>query len=108
MARSVVIFLAYYVCDGPGLSRWLYLDVATVCCLLSAAAVSAKALLFWVGQAAVGVGERCWVAAALFLCSVVMTVAHVMVAYRTSCRERRKLNVLSASCVGFCGEKKIV
>lgn len=120
MARSVVILLAYYACDGPGLSRWPYLVVVTVCCLLSAAAVSAKTWLFWVGQAAVWGGER-WEVAGLFLCSVVMAVAHVVVAYRTSCRERRKLLVykidieavcvnfpvlLFNQCVGFCGEKK--
>lgn len=30
---------------------------------------------------------------ALFICSLVLAVGHIVVAYRTSCRERRKLLV---------------
>ena len=30
---------------------------------------------------------------ALFICSLVLAVGHIIVAYRTSCRERRKLLV---------------
>lgn len=38
-------------------------------------------------------GKETWVMEAMLFCSMVLAVGHIVVAYRTSCRERRKLLV---------------
>lgn len=55
------------------------------------------------------VGPREWWAReAMFLSSLVLAVGHIVVAYRTSCRERRKLLVYRIDleavryCIIFC------
>lgn len=79
----------YSLCDGPRLSRGPYLGVTTMCSVLSLLFVSFKAVyVFGNGSGYVGGSEI-----ALFVCSCVLAVGHVVVAYRTSCRERRKLLV---------------
>ncbi|GMH27155.1 hypothetical protein Nepgr_028998 [Nepenthes gracilis] len=100
--RSIVIICVYSCCDGPTLSRGPYLLVATLCSLLSSVFVSLKAsVVFW-GNITAGVGGGGGVAGehhlkgvevALFVCSYSLAVGHVVVAYRTSCRERKKLLV---------------
>lgn len=89
LVRSAAILLVYYLCDGPGLSRAPYLAVTTVCSLLSLVVVGMKACVFWERLG----GWEGWAEEALFLSSVALAVAHVVAAYRISCRERRKLLV---------------
>ncbi|XP_076882402.1 uncharacterized protein LOC143530859 [Bidens hawaiensis] len=87
--RSAIILCVYGLCDGPGLSRGPYLGITTVCSVVSLLFVSVKATYVF------GVSSRGFTAAevALFVCSLSLAVGHIVVAYRTSCRERRKLLV---------------
>lgn len=86
--RSLIILCVYGFCDGPRLSRGPYLGITTVCSISSLVFVSFKAsYVFSV------FGGPSYNEIALFLCSLVLAVAHIVVAYRTSCRERRKLLV---------------
>ncbi|CAL5203072.1 unnamed protein product [Lathyrus oleraceus] len=90
--RSFIIFCVYSLCDGPRLSRSRgpYLGITTLCSVLSLLFVSFKAVyVFGHGSGGYVGGSEI----ALFLCSCVLAVGHVVVAYRTSCRERRKLLV---------------
>lgn len=90
--RSFIIFCVYSLCDGPRLSRSRgpYLCITTLCSVLSLLFVSFKAVyVFGNGSGYVGGGTEI----ALFVCSCALAVGHVVVAYRTSCRERRKLLV---------------
>ncbi|KAG2252087.1 hypothetical protein Bca52824_082223 [Brassica carinata] len=81
--RSAIILCVYGLCDGPKLSRGPYLSMTMICSICSLIYVSFKA--------AVVFGEP--VEVALFVCSWVLAIGHIVVAYRTSCRERRKLLV---------------
>lgn len=85
----------YSICDGPRLSRGPYLAIATTCSVLSLAFVTLKAsYVFTSGSSSNGGGVYFRaLEMALFLCSHVLAIGHVVVAYRTSCRERRKLLV---------------
>ncbi|KAG6600931.1 hypothetical protein SDJN03_06164, partial [Cucurbita argyrosperma subsp. sororia] len=90
LLRSAIIFCVYSFCDGPRLSRGPYLGITTFCSVISLVFVSFKAwFVFGSGLLDVGRGME----VALFMCSLLLAVAHVAVAYRTSCRERRKLLV---------------
>ncbi|XP_009761338.1 uncharacterized protein LOC107798728 [Nicotiana tabacum] len=90
--RSALILCVYSLCDGPRLSRGPYLGIATMCSISSLVFVSLKASYVFGNSSRmdregyVGVMEM-----ALFVCSFALAVAHVVVAYRISCRERRKL-----------------
>ncbi|TQD83359.1 hypothetical protein C1H46_031069 [Malus baccata] len=89
--RSAVIFCVYSFCDGPRLSHGPYLGITTMCSVLSLVFVSLKASYVF---GASGVERAEYVRAtdiALFICSLALAVGHIVVAYRTSCRERRKL-----------------
>ncbi|KAI3783470.1 hypothetical protein L1987_42553 [Smallanthus sonchifolius] len=87
--RSGIILCVYGLCDGPGLSTGPYLGITTVCSVLSVLFVSVKAsCVFGGGGAVVGAAEL-----ALFVWSPALAISHIVVAYRTSCRERRKLLV---------------
>ncbi|KAJ6808035.1 uncharacterized protein M6B38_168945 [Iris pallida] len=99
IARSLLILCAYVIWEGRG----PYLGIASVCSFVSIGFVSAKAAtMFGMGCTeaggrgrhllAIGVKEGAAIEA-LFLCSLGLAVAHVLVAYRTTCRERRKLLV---------------
>ncbi|KAJ7963991.1 Alpha/beta hydrolase-like protein [Quillaja saponaria] len=91
--RSLVIFCVYSFCDGPRLSRGPYLGITTMCSALSLVFVSLKATyVFGASNLEPGVSVRA-MEIALFLCSCILAVGHIVVAYRTSCRERRKLLV---------------
>ncbi|KAL6006772.1 hypothetical protein ACLOJK_032267 [Asimina triloba] len=104
IARSIVIICVYCLCDGPGLSRGPYLAVTTLCSLLSIGFVSLKTCVLGAkmdgGRLAMmrlqegdlSVNEL-WAMEAMLLCSLILAVGHVVVAYRISCRERRKLLV---------------
>lgn len=85
----------YSCCDGPKLSRGPYLWVVTVCSVLSLVFVSLKAPFVFGGASGGDKGGYNTKATevALFICSYVLAVGHVFVAYRTSCRERKKLLV---------------
>ncbi|GAB4831939.1 hypothetical protein Ancab_005954 [Ancistrocladus abbreviatus] len=104
--RSIMIICVYSCCDGPKLSRGPYLLVVTTCSLLSLVFVSLKASFVFggsTGNSGVDGGRggggggggyvRGGVEVALFVCSYVLAVGHVVAAYRTSCRERKKLLV---------------
>lgn len=80
----------YSLCDGPRLSRGPYLGITTICCVMSLIFVSLKAV--YIFSLSGGGNERPF-EIALFLCSFALAVGHIVVAYRTSCRERRKLLV---------------
>ncbi|RZB50374.1 hypothetical protein D0Y65_047339 [Glycine soja] len=91
--RSFIIFCVYSLCDGPRLSRGPYLGITTMCSVLSLMFVSFKAVYIF---SVSGIDRSGYVRAteiALFVCSCALAVGHVVVAYRTSCRERRKLLV---------------
>lgn len=89
LIRSALILCVYSCCDGPRLSRGPYLGIATVCSVCSLVYVSLKAS-FVFGNSRM---DRRGVEVALFVWSLGLAVAHVLVAYKTSCRERRKLLV---------------
>ncbi|CAN1748603.1 hypothetical protein LINPERHAP1_LOCUS3451 [Linum perenne] len=91
--RSAVIFCVYSFCDGPRLSRGPYLGITAICSVSSLIYVSAKApYVFSVYRIDRG-GYVRGMEIALFICSLLLAIGHVVVAYRTSCRERRKLLV---------------
>ena len=81
----------YSLCDGPRLSRGPYLGITTMCSLLSLMFVSLKASVVFAGKVRGGSVRATEIA--LFICSLALAVGHIVVAYRTSCRERRKLLV---------------
>lgn len=89
-----LIIGVYSLCDGPGLSRGPYLGIATICSVSSLVFVSLKASYVFAHNSSMDRGGYVRaVEMALFVCSLVLAVAHVLVAYRISCRERRKLLV---------------
>lgn len=79
----------YGLCDGPGLSRGPYLGITTVCSVVSLLFVSVKASYVFGGRSSGFSAAE----VALFICSLSLAIGHIVVAYRTSCRERRKLLV---------------
>ncbi|GJR67012.1 retrotransposon protein, putative, ty1-copia subclass [Tanacetum coccineum] len=87
--RSAIILCVYGLCDGPGLSTGPYLGITTVCSVLSLLFVSLKAAYVFGGSSGGGGATEL----GLFVCSATLAIAHILVAYRTSCRERRKLLV---------------
>ncbi|KAE8710960.1 Alpha/beta-hydrolase domain-containing protein isoform 2 [Hibiscus syriacus] len=106
--RSVVIACVYSMCDGPALSHGPYLGSVTLCSFISIILLSVKACVFTVNsqiEAEAGVEaspaysiskqrlhmKKSWGLPVLFLSSVVFALGHTVVAYRTSCRARRKL-----------------
>ncbi|XP_065872306.1 uncharacterized protein [Euphorbia lathyris] len=112
ITRSAVIICVYSFCDGPRLSRGPYLGVTTICSVLSLIYVSFKASFVFSGNYVYNYEKAMEIA--LFVCSLGLAIGHVVVAYRTSCRERRKLLVyridieaVSACKNGFPGYKKI-
>ncbi|KAF8114706.1 hypothetical protein N665_0034s0045 [Sinapis alba] len=91
--RSAIILCVYGLCDGPKLSRGPYLTITMICSVMSLVYVSFKAAVVF-AEPVVGVGGRFRTEeVALFVCSWVLAIGHIVVAYRTSCRERRKLLV---------------
>lgn len=95
-ARSLVL-LCFYLCWS---GRVPYFGLATICATLSAGYVSIKAIAMFGVESAPGRRHLLWfrenelpAVEVLFLSSLALAVAHVMAAYKTSCRERRKLLV---------------
>ncbi|KAL2248909.1 UNVERIFIED_CONTAM: hypothetical protein Sindi_2364600 [Sesamum indicum] len=96
IARSTIILCVYTFCDGPRLSRGPYLAVATVCAVVSLVFVSLKASYIFIVNSNSYIMRGGYVKAmevAMFVSSLGLAIGHVAVAYRTSCRERRKLLV---------------
>lgn len=96
VARSLLILCAYMIWEGRG----PYLAIATICSFGSVGFVSAKAAMMLGAETAQGSRHLLAVGAkeptaveAMLLCSLGLAMAHVIVAYRTNCRERRKLLV---------------
>lgn len=86
----------YSLCDGPRLSRGPYLTTATICSISSLIYVSLKASYVFDGLRYNNYQQQGYVGAmeiSLFMCSWILAIGHIVVAYRTSCRERRKLLV---------------
>ncbi|KAK6135805.1 hypothetical protein DH2020_030500 [Rehmannia glutinosa] len=113
--RSAIILCVYSFCDGPRLSNGPYLGVATVCSAASLVFVSLKAAYVFMISSYNSHRRGGAMEAALFVSSVVLAIGHVVVAYRTSCRERRKLLVykidieaVSACKNGFPRYQKIL
>ena len=90
------------MCDGPALSHGPYLGTVTFCSFISILLLSIKACLFTVNsqieaEASSSLSrqrlhlKKSWGMPVLFLSSVVFALGHTVVAYRTSCRARRKL-----------------
>ncbi|KAK8495331.1 hypothetical protein V6N13_092171 [Hibiscus sabdariffa] len=95
IVRSAVIICVYSFCDGPRLSRGPYLGITMICSVSSLIFVSFKAsFVFDSSVAREGEGSNVTaIETALFVCSFAFAIAHMVVAYRTSCKERRKLLV---------------
>lgn len=100
--RSIVIICVYSICDGPALSHGPYLGTVTLSSFFSIVLLSVKACVFTVNsqieaEASVSLTrkrlhlKKSWGMPVLFLSSVVFALGHTVVAYRTSCRARRKL-----------------
>ncbi|KAE8712040.1 Nuclear pore complex protein-related isoform 1 [Hibiscus syriacus] len=85
IVRSAVIICVYSFCDGPRLSRGPYLGITIICSVSSLILVSLKVSFMFRSFTATET--------TLFTCSFAFAIAHIVVAYRTSCRERRKLLV---------------
>ncbi|KAG0503020.1 hypothetical protein HPP92_003092 [Vanilla planifolia] len=104
-ARSFFILCFYFCFSGRG----PYLAVTTLCASASAGFVSLKAIAMFGSTEAPGKRHllSIWVregpvVEALFLSSLALGLAHVAAAYRTSCRERRKLLVYKIDIEAVC------
>ncbi|GKC01291.1 alpha/beta hydrolases superfamily protein [Tanacetum coccineum] len=100
--RSFVITCVYMMYDSPVLSHGQYLGTVTLCSIFSILVLSVKACVFTVNseleaEASSSLSKqrlqlkRSWGMNVLFLSSVVFALGHIVIAYRTSCRARRKL-----------------
>ncbi|CAN6302507.1 unnamed protein product [Urochloa humidicola] len=91
-ARSLIILCAYTASAGGAAYTW----VAVACSVASLGYVLAKAVAVFGGAAAAaGIGMQgkgqLVAVEAMFLMSLALAVAHLAMAYRASCRERRRL-----------------
>ncbi|KAJ8773631.1 hypothetical protein K2173_005877 [Erythroxylum novogranatense] len=100
--RSFIIICVYSMCDAPALSHGPYLGTVSFCSIASILLLSVKACVFTMNsQFEVEVStsltrkklhlKKSWGMPVLFFSSVVFALGHTVVAYRTSCRARRKL-----------------
>ncbi|XP_062216958.1 uncharacterized protein LOC133917034 [Phragmites australis] len=88
-ARSFLILGAYTACGGGAAYMW----VAVACSVTSLCYVLAKAVaVFGAGLELQGKDQLVAVEA-MFLMSLALAAAHLAMAYRASCRERRRLLV---------------
>ncbi|KAH7652120.1 Prolyl aminopeptidase protein [Dioscorea alata] len=101
VVRSLVITCAYCMCDGPGLSHGPYLESATVCSFISVVILLVKSCLYSPALEEIHASDslpseklhsnKSWGTSSLFLSSLVFALGHVVVAYRTRCKARKKL-----------------
>ncbi|XP_024973026.1 uncharacterized protein LOC112511579 isoform X2 [Cynara cardunculus var. scolymus] len=100
--RSLIISGVYLMYDSPVLSHGQYLGTVTLCSIFSILVLSVKACVFTVNsqleaEASSSLStqrlhlKKSWGMHVLFLSSVVFALGHTVIAYRTSCRARRKL-----------------
>ncbi|CAH9092063.1 unnamed protein product [Cuscuta epithymum] len=100
--RSLVITCVYSLCNGASLSHETYLGAVTFCSVISVLLLSIKACVFSVNsyleaEASISISRqkfhlmKSWGMPVLFLSSVVFALGHSVIAYRSSCRARRKL-----------------
>ncbi|MBA0569959.1 hypothetical protein Golob_003653 [Gossypium lobatum] len=110
--RSIIItctislfHCVYSMCDGPALSHGPYVGTVTLCAFVSIILLSIKACVFTVNSRIEAEAsssaysltsqrlhwKKSWGMPVLFLSSVVFALGHTVIAYRTSCRARRKL-----------------
>ncbi|KAL8189293.1 hypothetical protein R6Q57_028859 [Mikania cordata] len=124
--RSLVITCVYMICDGPVLSHGQYLGTVTLCSTFSILLLSVKVCIFTVNsqleaEASTSPSrqrlhlKKSWGMPVLFLSSVVFALGHIVIAYRASCRARRKLmlhridpeSVLSSKLLFTSGYAKV-
>ncbi|KAJ6701010.1 ALPHA/BETA FOLD HYDROLASE [Salix koriyanagi] len=103
LIRSFLIICVYSMCDAPARSHGPYLGTVTLCSVVSVMLLSIKTFVFTVNspiEAEASISsisrqklhlKKSWGMPVLFLSSVVFALGHTVVAYRTSCRARRKL-----------------
>jgi hypothetical protein len=102
LSQCFVTAGVYSMCDAPALSHGPYLGTVTLCSFVSILLLSVKACVFTVNsqieaEASSSLSrqklhlKKSWGMPVLFLSSVVFALGHTVVAYRTSCRARRKL-----------------
>ncbi|XP_058226801.1 uncharacterized protein LOC131335456 [Rhododendron vialii] len=122
IVRSVIITCVYSMCDGPALSHGPYLGTVMLCSFSSIILLSVKACVFTFNSQIEADASSSSLSRqklhlkmpVLFLSSVVFALGHTVVAYRTSCRARRKFlfhrvdpeAVLSCKIV-FAGFQKV-
>ncbi|KAL8520475.1 hypothetical protein ACS0TY_011117 [Phlomoides rotata] len=93
---------AYSICDLHALSHGSYLGTVTFCSFILILLLSFKACVFTINsqledEASTSLSRRrlhlkkSWGMPVLFLSSVVFALGHIVVAYRTSCKARRKI-----------------
>ncbi|CAH8355996.1 unnamed protein product [Eruca vesicaria subsp. sativa] len=102
LLRSFLVICVYSLSDGPALSHGPYLGTVSLCSLVSIVLLSVKACIFTANSQLTSESsispsrqrlhlKKSWGMPVLFLSSVVFALGHTVVAYRTSCRARRKL-----------------
>lgn len=102
IVRSLIIMSAYSICDLQALSHGSYLGTVTFCSFISILLLSFKACVFTINsqfeqESSTSLSRRRlhlkkpWGMPVLFLSSVVFALGHIVVAYHTSCKARRKL-----------------
>ncbi|KFK42427.1 hypothetical protein AALP_AA2G254700 [Arabis alpina] len=124
LVRSFLVICVYSLSDGPALSHGPYLGTVSLCSVVSIVLLSVKACVFTANSQLEASSsspsrqrlhlKKSWGMPVLFLSSVVFALGHTVVAYRTSCRARRKLMyhrvdpeaVLSCKSV-FSGYQKV-
>uniref|UniRef100_A0A6V7QVJ1 AB hydrolase-1 domain-containing protein n=1 Tax=Ananas comosus var. bracteatus TaxID=296719 RepID=A0A6V7QVJ1_ANACO len=102
LLRSLVITCVYCLSDDPGLSHGPYLGTAALCSLASVVFLTIKACVYtpisYIRPEAPPSlasedlhSRKSWGMPVLFLTSLLFALGHLVVAYRTRCRARRKL-----------------
>uniref|UniRef100_A0A1J3IFB8 Putative hydrolase YugF n=1 Tax=Noccaea caerulescens TaxID=107243 RepID=A0A1J3IFB8_NOCCA len=102
VVRSFLVICVYSLSDVPALSHGPYLGAVSLCSVVSVLLLSVKACLFTVNsqlntEASFSPSrqrlhlKKSWGMPVLFLSSVVFALGHTVVAYRTSCKARRKI-----------------
>ncbi|CAA7048930.1 unnamed protein product [Microthlaspi erraticum] len=98
LLRSFLVICVYSLSDASALSHGHYLGSVSMCSLVSVILLSVKACVFTANSQLNEEASRkrihlkkSWGMPVLFLSSVVFALGHMVVAYRTSCRARRKL-----------------
>lgn len=100
--RSLLITCVYSLSDTPALSHGPYLGSVTLCSFTSTLLLSIKACVFSANsqmeaEASHSISRRIlhlkksWGMPVLFLSSIVFALGHMVIAYRISCKARRKL-----------------